>query len=191
MRYLVFDIETSNVFSDIGRSDPSALDLSVIAVYDSASNTYTSYFQNELNKLWPLIEHTDVLIGWNSDHFDIPLLNKYYPGDLSRIPSLDLMEEVRKAFGRRLKLDSVAQATLNVGKSGHGLQAIQWWQQGEYEKVREYCIQDVKVTKKLFDYALKHGYVKFEELGKKRKIPLDTRAWDTHRSEGITHTLPF
>jgi DEAD/DEAH box helicase domain-containing protein len=191
MRTIVFDIETSNIFSDVGKSDPSLLNLAIIAIHDSETNKYSSYLQEELGQLWPIIEHADALVGWNSNHFDIPLLNKYYPGELTHIPSIDLMEEVRKSFGRRLKLDAVAQATLKVGKSGHGLQAIQWWQNGEVEKVREYCIQDVAVTKKLFDHARKHGFVRFEELGKKRKIVLDTSTWDDHRSAGITHTLPF
>ena len=55
-------------------------------------------------------------MGYNSNHFDIPLLNKYYPGDLTRIKSIDLLEEIRKSLGRRLRLDSVAEATIGAKK---------------------------------------------------------------------------
>src|SRR6185369_1096467 len=108
-------------------------------------------------------EEADMLITWNGDHFDIPLLNKYYPGDLTKIKSLDLMREVRTVLGRRLKLDSVGEATLGLNKSGHGIQAVQWWNSGEIDKLIEYCIDDVRLTKGLYDYAVKNGCLKYKE----------------------------
>lgn len=191
MRKIVFDIETRNVFQDVGKNDPSLLDISLVGVWDSETNAYTSYLQEELKDLWPLIEKADVLIGYNSDHFDIPLLNKYYPGDLTQIKSIDLMKEIQKSLGRRMKLDHIAEGTLGVNKSGHGLQAITWWKQGEIEKIRQYCLDDVKITKKVYDYALKNGKVKYKDGGKTVSIPIDTTGWETPIENSMTHTLPF
>tara|TARA_B100000745_G_scaffold300564_1_gene255346 strand:+ start:25560 stop:26135 length:576 start_codon:yes stop_codon:yes gene_type:complete len=191
MRFIVFDIETSNQFSDVGSADPSALDISVVGIYDSKTEKYTAYEQHQFNDLWKSIEQADLLIGFNSDHFDIPLLNKYYPGDLSHIASLDLLKEIRASLGRRIKLDTIAEATLGERKGGHGLQAIQWWRDGEKQKVIDYCIQDVKVTKDIYEYALKHGSVKYKELGKIQTISLDTRTWKDKGETTLTHTLPF
>ena len=78
-----------------------------------------------------------MLIGFNSDHFDIPLLNKYYPGDLTKIKSLDLLVEVKRSLGRRLRLDTIAEATLGMKKSGHGLEATRWWKEGKADLVTE------------------------------------------------------
>jgi DEAD/DEAH box helicase domain-containing protein len=193
MRKIVFDIETKNTFQDVGKRDPALLDISIVAIHDSETNSYSSYLENELNKLWPIIERADCLIGFNSDHFDIPLLNKYYPGDLTSIKSVDLMKEIQKTLGRRIGLDAVVQATLGLAKSGHGLQAIQWWHDGEIEKIREYCIQDVRVTKKLYDYAFKKQCVKIKDIlsGKLQKITLDTSDWEEVQESGLTHSLPF
>jgi DEAD/DEAH box helicase domain-containing protein len=191
MRKIVFDIETRNIFADVGKNDPTLLDISIVGVWDSETNKYTSYLQEELNLLWPIIEKADVLIGYNSDHFDIPLLNKYYPGDLTTIKSVDLMKEIQKILGRRMKLDSIAEGTLGINKSGHGLQAVTWWKQGEIEKIRQYCLDDVKVTKKVYDFALKNGKVKYKDMGKTISIPLDTSAWETLSENSMTHTLPF
>ena len=83
MRKIVFDIETKNIFEDVGRADPALLDIAVVGIHDSLTNSYTSYLEEDLPKLWSIIEKADILIGYNSDHFDIPLLNKYYPGDLT------------------------------------------------------------------------------------------------------------
>lgn len=191
MRKIVFDIETSNTFQEVGKADPASLDLSVICVHDSETNKYTSYIQEELSKLWPILEKADMLIGYNSDHFDIPLLNKYYPGDLTKIKSLDILKEIKNSLGRRIKLDSVAEGTLGKKKIGHGLEAITWWRNGEIEKVKKYCEEDVRITKEIYEYALKNKAVKYKDLSETRDIKLDTSNWEDAGGDSITHTLPF
>lgn len=190
MREITFDIETRNLIPTMGRGDMTRLDLAIVGVHDSETGAYTSYSQEELPQLWPIIEKADVLIGFNSDSFDIPLLNNYYPGDLTKIRSLDLLVEVYKTLGRRIRLQNLAEATLGHGKSADGIKAVEWWQQGLYDKVREYCLQDVKVTRDLYDHALKHGKLKYKDLREVRDIKLDTSTWQ-EGGEGtiFTHTL--
>lgn len=192
MRAVTFDIETRSAGAFRGRLDSSSLELTVVGVHDSETGEYTSYLKEDLPQLWPILERADVLIGYNSDAFDIPILNRYYPGDLSRIRSIDLMVEVQKALGRRLRLQTLAEATLGRGKSGDGLKAVEWWEQGLYDQVREYCIEDVRITRELFDYALKKKSLKYRDLKEVRDIKLDTSHWlaDTE-SASMTHTLPF
>jgi DEAD/DEAH box helicase domain-containing protein len=191
LRKIVFDIETSNLFSEVGSNDPSALSLSVISIYDYESDKYQSFFEDELNKLWPILEKSDMLIGYNSNHFDIPLLNKYYPGDLTKIKSLDILHEIRSSYGRRMKLDQVAEATLGENKITNGLEATKWWKQGLKDKVVEYCEQDVKITKEVYEYAIANNHLKFKEGGEIINIPLDTSNWEKEESSTLTHTLPF
>lgn len=192
MRKVVFDIETRNIFADVGKNDPALLDISILGAYDSETDTYDSYTVEELSRFWPILERADMLIGYNSDHFDIPILAKYYPGDISTIKSLDIMVEVKNSLGRRLRLDAIAEGTLGTNKSGHGLQAYEWWKQGEIEKIRKYCIDDVRITKEVYDYALKNGMLKYKDLGGIRDIKLDTSNWETLGSGStMTHTLPF
>ena len=189
MRIVTFDIETANWFGDTGTSEPSDLRIALVGVHDSETDSYTSYLEPELPKLWPILERTDILVGYNSDHFDVPLLNKYYPGDLTRIKSLDLMAEIYKALGRRLKLDSVAEGSLGMNKSAGGAQSLVWWRAGEVEKVREYCLKDVEITRKVFDYAVKNGAVKYKELGTTREVKIDTSQWLAPQGAGMTFTL--
>lgn len=192
MREITFDIETANTLPSLARQDVLRLDLAVVAIHDSATGEFSSYTQEELPKLWPIIEQADTLIGFNSDTFDIPLLNKYYPGDLTRIRSVDLLVEVQKALGRRIRLQSLAEATLKVGKSGDGLQSVRWWQEGLYDKVREYCIMDVRITRQLYDYALDKGALKYKDLKDIRDLKIDTSQWQQEsdtQSQAFTHTL--
>lgn len=193
MRYVVFDIETQNTFSDVGKNDPALLSISVASAYDAETDTYTTVTESELEQLWPLFERAEVIVGYNSNHFDIPILEKYYPGSLTNVRSIDLLESIRASFGRRLRLDAVAEATLGVGKSGNGLQAITWWKQGEIEKIKAYCQRDVEITKRLFEHILTHGEVSVKDGLATRTIPIDTASWHTtdERGGAMTHTLPF
>jgi len=191
VRYVVFDLETQNTFNDVESRDVLGLDISVASTYDSVTDSYTTVAIDELEKIWPIIEGAEALVGYNSNHFDIPLLNKYYPGDLYHIKSIDLLEDIKNSLGRRLRLDSVAQATIGAKKSANGLQAIKWWHEGNIDAIKKYCQQDVKVTKEVFEYALKNGKILFKDGNKKREVPIDTSTWMTKEDSSMTHALPF
>lgn len=191
MRKIIFDIETRNIFDDVGKADPVLLDISLVGVYDSKTEEYTSYLQEDLPKLWPLIESADVLITFNGDHFDIPLLNKYYAGDLTKFRSLDLLVEVRKSLGRRIGLGNIAEATLGIGKSANGLEAVKWWKEGNIEDIRTYCLQDVKVTKDVYEYALKNNKIKYKDGDIIKELSIDTSAWENESETSVNLSLPF
>lgn len=178
MKVITFDIETSNIFQDVGTNDATDLDLSVVCIHDSETGEYSSYTQEQLSDLWPILEKADILVGYNSDHFDVPLLNKYCPNDLNTIKSLDLLKEIRASLGRRIKLDDIAKGTLGESKSADGLLAVKWWREGHYQKVIDYCIQDVKVTRDVYNYAIKNGHVKYYRGPELVEIPLDTSNWE-------------
>jgi DEAD/DEAH box helicase domain-containing protein len=189
MRRVTFDIETIGDFRSNG--DFSNLEVTVVGVHDSETGEYKAYLKDELAQLWPLMERADLLIGYNSDHFDIPILNKYYSGDLTKIKSVDLLKEIKNVLGRRLKLDNIAEATLGKKKSGNGLEAQKWWARGEFEKVKAYCLDDVKITKELYDHAKKHGILKYLDFDGPREVKLNTSRWEETDGGAITHTLPF
>jgi DEAD/DEAH box helicase domain-containing protein len=190
MRKIVFDIETDGIIVSDGQKQIFP-NMNVVCIYDSETDQYSSYTREQLKDLWPIIEKADLLIGYNSDSFDIPILNNYYPGDLTKIASLDLLSEIRKSLGRRIKMDHVAEATLGRNKTGHGSDAINWWRQGRYDDVIKYCIEDVRITKDIYEYALKNGYLKYIDGKDIKEIKIDTSNWDKKENSAMTFTLPF
>ena len=191
MRKIFLDIETKNTFQEVKSSDPTALDISLLVIYDSKNEEYLSFTPEEFTKLWPIIEHTDIIIGYNSDYFDIPLLNKYYPGDLTKIKSIDLMQEIKKFAGKRIPLDAVAAGTLGINKGGKGLDAVLWYRQGEIEKIRTYCQQDVKITKELYEFANEYKFLRYKFFNDTTQIPIDTSNWDKLEKTSINLTMPW
>jgi DEAD/DEAH box helicase domain-containing protein len=118
-------------------------------------------------------------------------MNTYYPGDFNKFPTLDIMKEIEKVIGFRIKLDDVAHGSLGTGKSGNGLQAIEFFRRGEIDKLRDYCLQDVKVTKEVYEFGLQYGHVKFKDrMGQLVTTPIDfvLKREDTRP---VSLTLPF
>jgi DEAD/DEAH box helicase domain-containing protein len=189
MKKIVFDIETKNTFQDVGSSNPADLDISIVCIYDYETDTYDSFLQADFPRLWAILDKTDMMITYNGDHFDIPLLNKYYPGDLLKIRSLDILKEIRNAYGRRMKLDQIAQGTFNISKSGNGLEAIVWWRNGDIDSLRKYCIDDVKITKDVYEYAMKNKKLMFKEGPFNKEIKLNTSSWEVFVPEVRTQSL--
>ncbi|MFA6447371.1 MAG: ribonuclease H-like domain-containing protein [Patescibacteria group bacterium] len=170
---IVLDIETQQTFQDIGTYKASMLKISVVGVYFYETDTFESFLEADLPKLWPRLERSSRIIGYNLFGFDYPCMQTYYTGNIMALPTVDILLEIEKRLGFRIKLDSVAQATLGMGKSGDGLQAVAFWKNGEIEKLKEYCLQDVRVTRDVYEAALKDKKVYyFDRLGQKQAIPL-------------------
>ena len=98
-------------------------------------------------------------MGFNQLRFDYELLSAYGDADFWSVPGFDLLVAITAILGHRLKLDHIVQATLNAKKTGDGTQAIKWFREGEIERVKEYCNNGTKITRKMFTYGCKEGHL--------------------------------
>lgn len=172
-REIVLDIETQNTFQDVGSYNASLLQISLVGCYFYETDTFEAFFEEDLPKLWPRLERSDRIIGYNLFGFDYPCMQSYYTGQLAKLPTIDLLVEIEKRIGFRVKLDDVAHATLGVGKTGHGLQAVEFWKKKELQKLKDYCLQDVKITRDVYEHALAHKEVSFfDRMGQKQIVPM-------------------
>lgn len=187
---VVFDLETKHTFREF--SEHAKLGITVLGLYDYATNKGQVFTEKELNQVFPIFERASYLIGYNSNGFDLPVLQAYYPGDVTHFASFDILEDIKAKIGRRIALNDVAGPTLNVKKSGHGLQAIEHYKQGRWDELKKYCLDDVMITKQVFDYGLKFGEIHYmNELGK-ASIRVDWRRYMEGQGKAETSlTLPF
>ncbi|MDA0207830.1 MAG: ribonuclease H-like domain-containing protein [bacterium] len=171
---VVLDIETANTFNDVGGYFPNKLNVSVICAYFYETDTWESFLEDEVAQLCKRLEDCDRVIGYNTIGFDLPVMNRYYAGDLLKLPQCDMLDHIHKSLGFRIKLDDVAAATIGTSKSAHGLLAVQWWKEGRVQDVIDYCMQDVKVTKEVYEFGCKHGYILFDDKqGERRMVEVD------------------
>ena len=154
---LVLDLETQREFNEVEGRKPERLGVSVVGVYSYAENRYDAYLEADLPRLAPRLQAAELTIGFNIRRFDLPVLQPYFSFPVATLSVLDIMEEVVKNLGHRVSLESLAQATLGRGKSGSGLDALRWFKEGRFDLITKYCLDDVKLTKELYDYGQEHG----------------------------------
>jgi len=168
---IVLDLETKLSFSDVGgRDNLGALGISLVGVYSYRHNEYQAYWEEDFPKLLSILAEKPLVIGFNHRRFDFPVLQSYFKNfDLKTLPVIDILEDLTKVLGHRVKLDSVAEATLGTRKSGDGLDAIRYWNSGRLEELKKYCLQDVKITKEVFEFGVKNKEVYFMDKFRREK----------------------
>lgn len=158
---IVLDLETQKSFKDVGKQHLDKLLVSVVGVYDYLTQAYEAYDEKDLIRLDQRIREAELLVGFNIRRFDLPVLAPYLFTPIGELPVLDLLEAVEKVRGHRASLESLAQPTLNLRKSGTGIDALALFRDGKMDALKRYCLDDVRLTKEVFDYGRTHGKIFF------------------------------
>jgi DEAD/DEAH box helicase domain-containing protein len=174
-KVVVFDLETQRSFAEVGgRSQFHRLGVSVGVAYRYDRDEFLVVTEDRISELILLLLEASLVVGYNIRGFDYEVLRAYTDEDLQKLPTLDLMFDLEQRLGFRPKLDSVAAATLGEGKIADGMQALEWWQLGEIDKIIEYCQEDVRVTRDLYDFGKRHRWVQVSRFGgSPRKVQVD------------------
>lgn len=186
---VIFDLETQKFFDEIGDFDASKLGVSVVSTYQRTldesfseiEGKMVSYWEDDLVGLWDVFSKAHRIIGFNSKHFDAVVLKPYSPINLLKLPHFDILEHVKEINGKRVSLNSIAKETLGDHKADDPRNAILYWQKRDEEslkKLKFYCEEDVRLTKEIYDYGLKHKKLKFKDY------------WNTLREIEVDFSYP-
>ena len=155
-----------------GWGDHANMGVSVLVAYDYAEDRYRVFTGGDLDGFAALCADRYPLVGFNNIDFDNRVLA--VPGIVIEPGRCyDILAEIWRSLGKRTKgyrLDDCARANLGAAKSGNGALAPVWWQQGKIGAVVDYCMQDVLLTKRLFDRIVETGAITDPVTG--RPLPL-------------------
>ena len=173
-----FDLETQKSAEEVGGWDKiSRMGMSVGVTYSTARGGYTIYGEKQVDELVRDLQRADLVVGFNNLRFDYEVLHGYTTLDLRQLPTLDMLVELQARLQHRLSLDSIATATFGVEKTAEGMQAIQWYREGQLLKIAEYCCYDVKITRLIHEYGSQHKQLHYHNrFGKKMTVPV---SWGT------------
>jgi DEAD/DEAH box helicase domain-containing protein len=178
MNLVFFDLESQNLFQDVGgRHNIEKLRLSCGVTFSTERNDFTVYWEKDAPALIEELKTADRVIGFNLIGFDYQVLRPYAPGfNFASLRTLDLLQDIHRTLGFRLSLDSIAEASLGATKSADGLKAVEWFRAGELEKVAEYCKVDVDITRRVYEFGRNNGFVHYRsKLGSKLKVAVNWR----------------
>jgi DEAD/DEAH box helicase domain-containing protein len=170
------DLETQRTANDVGGwGNKDKMGMSIGCTFSTKTGQYHIFPESGVQALIDQLRRADLVVGFNHINFDYAVLMGYTVLDLQeQLLSFDIMVDLEKKLGHRLKLEAVASATLGTGKTADGLDAIRWWQQGKIAEIAEYCCYDVKVTMRVHEYGVKHGHVKYHDRnGREQRVEVD------------------
>ena len=175
MNMVYFDLESQKLFQEVGGRDPSKLLLACGVTWSTVRNDFAVYWEKDAAALIAELKSADRVIGFNIIGFDYEVLKPYAPNESFRsIRSTDMLQDIFRTLGFRLSLDSIAKASLGATKTADGLQSVEWFKNGELDKVAEYCKADVDITRRVYEFGRDNGFVHYySKLGSKLKVAVN------------------
>jgi DEAD/DEAH box helicase domain-containing protein len=166
-----FDLETQRTANDAGGWDRKRdMGMSIGVTYSTRLGEYRIFTEKNVDALVDQLVRADLVVGHNVINFDYEVLMGYTILDLPhQCVTLDTLVEVEKRVGHRLGLDALAGATLGVGKTAEGLDAIRWLREGRLLEIAEYCCFDVKCTRLVHEHGVEHGRLYYHDRFQHRR----------------------
>jgi DEAD/DEAH box helicase domain-containing protein len=137
--------------------------LAVAVTADLATGEMRVYTEEQVDDLLHDLSTAAGIIGFNLRRFDFAVLRGYRDLDYGALPTLDILEEVQASLGFRLSLNHLARETLGAPKLADGLQSLAWFKAGDLDKIIEYCKADVDLTRRLFEFGRRQGYLLYRD----------------------------
>lgn len=150
-----------------GWKDYVGMEVSVVCVYDYKFDRFITFEDDDAESLQHLIDSRDIVVGFNSENFDNPLLNTNWGTEIPREKHYDLLQQIWAAAG----LSPKYHASTHIGYSLRACceanflsfpevlgvkEVAAAWQRGNREAVYEHCRLDVMRTRALLDICLTH-----------------------------------
>lgn len=169
---LVFDLEIAKAIPPRGGAlDPAVeyckgwddhanMGVAVICAYDYREARYRVFLKDNSAAFAALAAARRLVVGHNILGFDCKVLAAHglvVPAEKC-YDTLAELAGVDRNF-RGLGLDALCQANFGARKTGDGALAPVWWQRGDVGAVVDYCLEDVRLTRLLFDRICERGEV--------------------------------
>ena len=165
---LVLDVETQYLSDEVpgGWSAVNKFLVALAVTWDQ-QNGLRVWYEDDVQRLLQESEKFDPIVTFNGEGFDFKVLSAYGSVEPLYRKSKDMLAILSRQLGFRIKLDSLARATLGRGKTGSGTESVEWWRSGDplmRQKVVDYCKMDVELTRDIFLFARQHGYILIDDL---------------------------
>ena len=148
-----------------GWNDHANMGITVIGAYDYQEDRYRVFCKDNFQRFIARAAQPDMLlVGFNSIAFDNAVIGAELQIPFPEGICYDLLRESWVAAGLGPKfeypshigygLDAMCARNFGTKKTGDGAVAPVLWQRGEIGQVIDYCLNDVRLTKQLFDAVL-------------------------------------
>jgi DNA polymerase I-like protein with 3'-5' exonuclease and polymerase domains len=161
--WLIFDLESDNLYDSVTVTH-------CIVLYDIGRKQTFTYGPDHIADALAHLATADVLIGHNIIFYDLPVLQKLH-SFATKTRIIDTLICTRLIWPKELLYDRDTEQYTQVPKNLRGSASLKaWgWRLADHkidfkdfsvysEEMLKYCVQDVEVTKKLWEHICKQHY---------------------------------
>jgi hypothetical protein len=186
MNWITFDIETYSP-GKLTHIDTKEFRVSVTGAYFSWLDKYIAFFEEDTKDFLALLLEADVVVGFNHIWFDLAVLQKYSHIDLPQFTNnYDIMLEVEKKLGFKVKLNDLLKANMDGDlKTDSYAQYKDYYWDGKWFELVDYCMNDVRLTNELFLKILAGETLKYNDLTGVKEFVLELPTNEKKKRTGI------
>ncbi len=176
-KIVVFDLEIKRPIESLshGWQSHNEMGIACLCLYDYSTNRYRVFDDKNQTECIEILKNYDLTVGYNTVNFDWQVVNATWKhpiivGSTRHSKDFDILREIWKSKGLNpdifspkthggVKLDDVAYETIQMRKTLNGELAPRLFQEGRIGEVIDYCLEDVRIEKTLFEFVVQNGYV--------------------------------
>jgi DEAD/DEAH box helicase domain-containing protein len=173
-RHLYLMLRTQKSAEDVGGwQHRHLLGLGVALTYDTREGQYNVYTAETVASLLASLREADLVIGFNTHDFDYQVLQPYSAAPLATLPTLAVLDAVQHTLGFRLSLGHLVRETLGIERPDDSLHTLQWYQEGDRERIVQQCRRDLELLRALVRHGASTGTVFYRDAaGIRTTIPV-------------------
>lgn len=168
MDTVFFDLETQYLFQDLGMRDyssrdPTKLKLAVAGILSNKGHLF--FEEDQAQELFKTLNQADLIVGHNILRFDYMVLKPYIKQDIIKTlqsKTFDTMLELEKVTRCWTSLDDLCKRNFGIAKTVDTLKIPKMWRDGKHQEVKDYLLNDLKMTEAIFNHGKNIGRFKYE-----------------------------
>lgn len=169
---IYFDLETLHTYQELKLfnkedKDPMKLRMAIggILYEEDGTEVHKFFRENQVQQLIETLNKADLIIGHNILRFDYKVLQQYHKENINNL----LYDKTFDTFIKLLpftdnlwtSLDNLAQLNLGICKPHSGEKIPGMWRNNQIKEVEEYLLNDLRMTRDIYNYIKKNGKVKY------------------------------
>ncbi|MFH1332974.1 MAG: hypothetical protein ABIH53_01920 [archaeon] len=162
MKPTFFDIETQYLLNEV-RENKSKLKIAVAGI--TCGDRTLLFEEPEVDQLIANLLNAELIVGHNILAFDYEVLRPYTTGEVIeklKKKTVDMFDHLKNITGQWISLDDLGKRNVGHQKTLKSIDVPKMWRDGKKQEIREYLINDLKMTEAVYNHGKQTGSLKYE-----------------------------
>jgi len=149
--------------------------LALAVTYSFKNDTFTGWKREYVNHLIRQVTSSALVVSWSPVAREFRVLSTYTGLNLTKIPTIGILDEVADKVGLKIPPELLATGTLERRRMFSDEAGVQFWKNGRLEELAQLVYEEARLIRDLFVVAITEGklYYPAGPTGKTTPVDLD------------------